>query len=231
MKKIKTYETHGLDFVYRWSTHVPVINTSLEILNPELVVELGIGHFSSPLFFKSNIKKILHIENDENWLSMVKEKHKDKIKNNSEFRHHNIGDIDLSTRLKDISQTQKKEIEKYYTELSIEIKSMTYKSALMFTDGFTCARRLSIDILTNDFQIVIYHDAEDRETYDYNNIKKDLYKTYDNYVLKTTRTYTGFFMKKGLIEQIKLHSIMDKHIHNYIKELNITREGFELIKI
>jgi hypothetical protein len=219
------------DFVYKWSSHVPVINTMLEILNPELIVELGIGYFSTPLFFESNAKKILHIENDKTWLSTVKEKYKNKIENKSEFRYHNMGNIDPAKELKYISQIQKKEIEKYYRELSIEIKAMNYKSVLMFIDGFTCCRRLSIDMLTNDSQIAIYHDANRPVLYDYCNIKKDLYKIYDNYILKTATTHTGFFIKKNLIEQTKLFNIMDKHIHNYVKEINITKEGFELIKI
>ena len=231
MTIIKTEASHGKDFVYRWSTHVPVVNTILEILNPELIVELGIGHFSSPLFFNSNAKKIIHIENDKNWLSIIKKEYLNKIDNRSEFRHHILNNINLSKHLNDLSQNERKEIENYYSNLSSEIKTMNFKTALMFTDGYTSTRRLSIDILTKDFQVVIYHDAEEPKTYDYYNIKKELYESYDNYILKTIRTHTGFFIKKNYVEQNTLKTIMNKNIHNYVKSINVNNEGFELIKI
>jgi hypothetical protein len=227
--KIKTQEKNGGNFTYRWSSHTPVIYTALELLKPELIVELGIGFFSSPIFFKSDTKKTIHVENTQQWIDLIKDKHKDIIdENKSEFLYQNIGDIKLQTKYAELNDEQKKSIDVYYKDLSIKVNQMNYNGKLMFTDGFTALRRPSIDILTNNFDMAIYHDAEDTETYDYNNISESLKEQNDHYLLKTATTYTGFFIKKDIYDKKQLNNIMNKSIDRYTKEISISKEGIVL---
>jgi hypothetical protein len=227
--KIKTQEKYGGTFTYRWSSHTPVIYTALELLKPELIVELGMGFFSSPIFFKSDAKKTIHVENTQEWIDLIKDKHKDIIdESKSEFLYQNVGKINLATKYFELSNEQKKEIDFYYNDLSSKISKMNYNGKLVFTDGFTALRRPSIDILTNDFDMAIYHDAEDTETYDYKNIEESLKEQNDHYLLKTATTYTGFFIKKDSYDKEQLNEIMNKSVERYAKEINISTDGIVL---
>lgn len=232
MVKVKTQKNSGKTFTYRWSSHKPVIYTALELIKPEFILELGMGHFSSPIFLNSSAKKTIHIDNIPEWIEMVKEKNLDIIDNNkSEFIHQDLNGITLAQRYYSLSQQQKDDINNYYKELSSKVKTMNYNGKLMFTDGFTALRRASIDILTNDFDMAIYHDAEDTETYDYQNISKKLSDKNDHYVLKTKTTWTGFFLKKDSYDKSKLKDIMNQSVERYIKEINETKDGIELINV
>ena len=227
--KIKTQEKYGGTFTYRWSSHTPVIYTALELIKPELVVELGMGFFSSPIFFKSDAKKTIHVENTQEWIDLIKDKHKDIIdESKSEFLYQNVGDVKLQTKYVELNDEQKKSIDVYYNDLSSKISKMNYNGKLMFTDGFTALRRPSIDILTNDFDMTIYHDAEDTENYDYNNIDESLKEQNDHYLLKTATTYTGFFIKKDSYDKEQLKQIMNKSVERYAREINISTDGIVL---
>jgi len=78
---------------------------------------------------------------------------------------------------------------------------------------------------TDNFDMAIYHDAEDTETYDYNNISESLKEQNDHYLLKTATTYTGFFIKKDIYDKKQLNDIMNKSIDRYTKEISISKEG------
>lgn len=230
--KIKTQEKYGGTFTYRWSSHKPVIYTALELLKPELFVELGMGFFSSPILFQSDVKKVLHIENTQEWINLIKDKHNDIIdENKSEFLCQKVDNLKLATKYEQLSNEQKESIKNYYKDLSSKVDKMNYKGKIMFTDGFTALRRLSIDILTNHFDMAIYHDAEDTETYNYQNIKKELTNQNDHYILKTKTTWTGFFIKKDIYDKNKLKEIMNTSVQKYIKEINVTSESIELIEV
>jgi len=227
--KIKTQEKYGGTFTYRWSSHTPVIYTALELLKPELIVELGMGFFSSPIFFKSDAKKTIHVENTQEWIDLIKDKHKDIIdESKSEFLYQNIGDVKLQTKYIELNDEQKKSIDVYYKDLLSKVNQLNYNSKLMFTDGFTALRRPSIDILTNDFDMTIYHDAEDTENYDYNNIDESLKEQNDHYLLKTATTYTGFFIKKDSYDKEQLKQIMNKSVERYAREINISTDDIVL---
>jgi hypothetical protein len=230
--KIKSIKKLGKKFHYKWSTHQPVIDAILEILNPDLIIELGTGRFSSPRLLKSNVLKTIHIDNDSNWINLIKKENANLITNKNEFRVHELSEASHnSILLNDITPKQLTEIQDYYIKLANEIELINPKSSMIFTDGFACCRQLSVNILTNKVDSMIFHDAEKPEIYGYNNLNKEINNTHDEYLLKTATSYTGFFIRKGIISFDKLSIILDNHIDAYIKELDISKKGFELIQI
>jgi hypothetical protein len=228
--KIKTEATHGKDFTYRWSTHVPVINTIIEILKPYLIVELGVGFFSTPLLLKSKAQKTIHIENQEYWLQHIQDIHKNLLNEKNEFLLHSLHkSVELVTPEKELNEEIKQNIIQYYLNLSDKIKNMNYKKSMLVIDNYTCTRKISLDILTNCFNVVVYHDAED-EIYNYKNLDKSLFENYDNYILETPRTDTGIFIKKNTIKEEELKKVLNTYINNYTNDLSISKEGFNLTK-
>lgn len=231
--KIKTPgKRGGVKFIFKWGSHQPVVNAMVELISPELIVELGVGRYSTPMFLKFNAKKILHIDNDPGWLDLIKQENADIITEKSEFRLHDLSTVNidkLSILITELDQDQKNFIDQYYKELNKEIKKMNYKSSLIFTDGFASCRKASVDILTKDTDTLIFHDAEEPATYGYDNLDKEIYKTHDEYLLKTSTSWTGFFIRKGIIDFENLNLLLDKHIDNFVNDLGIEKKGFELI--
>jgi hypothetical protein len=232
--KIKSAKKLGISFHYKWSTHQPVNNAMLEVLKPELVIEIGTGRYSSPGLITSSALKTIHIDNDPGWIDLVRKENAHIITDKNEFRIHDIiplGIASLRVLPSELTPMQKDSIDNYHNELAAEIKAMNYKSTMIFTDGFASCRKSSVDILTSGVDVLIFHDAEKPAVYGYNNLNKDLYNTHNEYLLKTALSWTGFFIRKGIITFEDLSMIIDKHVDIYVKDLNISRAGFELVQM
>ena len=231
--KIKSAKKFGKQFHYKWSTHQPVISTMMEILKPELIIELGTGRYSSPgLISSTSALKTIHIDNDAEWIRLIQEENSHLITEKNEFRVHDVlslGITSLKTLPSMLTLEQKTFIDQYHNNLAEEIKKMNFKSSMIFTDGFAACRKSSVDLLTGVSDSLIFHDAEKPQAYGYDNLNKDLYNTHDEYLLKTATSYTGFFVRKGIISFEDLNTIMNKHINVYIKNLDISKDKFELI--
>jgi hypothetical protein len=130
--KIKTPgKRGGVKFIFKWGSHQPVVNAMVELISPELIVELGVGRYSTPMFLKFNAKKILHIDNDPGWLDLIKQENADIITEKSEFRLHDLSTVNidkLSILITELDQDQKNFIDQYYKELNKEIKKINYKN-------------------------------------------------------------------------------------------------------
>jgi hypothetical protein len=232
--KIKSAKKTDVVFHYKWSTHQPVINAMLEILTPELVIEIGTGRYSSPGLITSSALKTIHIDNDPGWIALVKKENSHLITKKNEFRIHNLsllGISNLKLLPSELTLTQKESIDEYHTALANEIKTMNYKPTMVFTDGFAACRKSSVDLLTSGVDTLIFHDAEKPIAYGYNNFNKDLYNTHDEYLLKTATSWTGFFVRKGIITFENLSTIIDKYVNTYVKSLGISKDGFELLQM
>ena len=231
--RIKSAKKFGKNFHYRWSTHQPVVRAMVELINPELILELGVGRYSTPLFVRFPAQKIIHVESEQGWLNLVKEENLGAITSKSEWRHHDIAPLGIeSIKIlpSQLNESQKTAIDNYYTSLANEIKIMPYKSSLIFTDGFASCRKSTVDCLTGVTDVMIFHDAEKPEEYGYDKLEPKLYETHDEYLLKTATSWTGFMIKKDIATESEIKSIIDKYVDIYIAELGIDRKGFELVK-
>jgi len=214
--------------IFKWSSHQPLINAGIKILNPELIVELGIGYYSTPLLNSSNAGKIIHIENEKEWLEIVQKE--DIFSQKNDFRHHFLGEqINKSTSQSVISEDQKESIVEYYKSLKNEILNLNYTKRMLFVDHFTCARALSINTLYSVFDIIIYHDAEYPEIYNYV-FDSDIKKSHDHYVFCPESSHTGIFLRHNLSSYDTIVTILKEEFEKYALGLNIKNTKFDLIK-
>ena len=231
--RIKSAKKFGKNFHYRWSTHQPVVRAMVELINPEIILELGVGRYSTPLFVKFPAQKIIHVESEQGWLDLVKKENADGITSKSEFRHHDIAPLGIeSIKIlpSQLNESQKSAIDNYYQSLATEIEIMPYKSSLIFTDGFASCRKSTVDCLTGVTDVMIFHDAEKPEEYGYDKLEPKLYETHDEYLLKTATSWTGFMIKKDIATEERINEVINKYVDIYIAELGIDRKGFELVK-
>ncbi len=220
-----------LDKDYSWSTHQPLLQTILEIFKPELIMELGVGKYSTPVFTKYNFKELICVECDNNWLQSVKDTI--VLKENINFIYHDLGkDITLGTFPHQLTEKQRFDITQYYQELSKEIFKKSTQPKFLFVDNHTCCRTIAINTLYKNFDIIAYHDCEPAgiKWYEYY-FEKDLEKDYDHYVLKSPISWTGCFINKGLnATESKLKHVSISNINEYCKKVGLTNDRMILAK-
>lgn len=214
---------------YEWSTHVPLLKTVVAALNPKLIVELGTGLYSSPVFLNSQAEKLFFIDNDKEWLNHVKEN------NNFDARcsliFHDLGsDIKLRTFLRELAPEQKNKIIDYYKDLSVTIGNEPMEPKMLFVDHFTCARTLSINTLFDKFDIIGFHDCQPRgiSWYEYY-FNEELHKNYNLFFLTSPTSWTGCFIKKSFDIESTLKTNIIPFVEAYCKEYNLDSSTMNLI--
>ena len=215
---------------FKWSSHNPVIKSVLTVIEPKFIMELGVGNFSTPLLLDSSAEKILHIENDQPWLDHVQTQF--NIDSRSEFRYHalgaNVGKAIAWSRIPEDSQDTYRE---YYQDLSDEISKIDLAPKMLFVDHFTCVRTLAVNCLADEFDVIIYHDAETPEIYEYQNIRSDLSDIFDRYMLQTISSWTGCVVRKGTVDAEVLKQAVLSECQTFGQKFNRSIEEFAWVQI
>ena len=140
---------------WSWKTHQPLIRTILKNYDPDFVLELGLGIFSTPLFLHNPKINYLGIDNDKEWLAEIMQQHPA-----NRFFYHEIEGVELGTKVHQLNDAQKSSIQSYYSLLREEIQKSRATINLLFVDNHTCARTYAINGLFDLFDIVMLHDTE-----------------------------------------------------------------------
>lgn len=215
-----------IDNDYSWSTHAPLLNALLQIFNPNLITELGLGIHSTPLFLQSSAHKLIFVENDQSWFDHMTAEF--SFDDRCETILHDLGaEIQLGTKLRELTDVQKKSIVDFYQQLSKKIKDTDRR--FLFVDNFACARNLAINTLYDHFDVIVYHDCQPKgiKWYEYN-FSKDLYDRYDQYILVCNSAWTGCFVKKNLFDKDLLKKTLQPFIEDFCKKNNVNVESMYL---
>jgi hypothetical protein len=220
-----------IDNNYGWSTHKPLLKSLLDIHRPTLILELGIGLHSTKLFTEYNPHFLISIENDHEWLS--------EYCNNNEIRSNHLtllhklnNGLSKKSFLRDLTDIQKKEIEEYYDtvyKLADGLSNWGYYNKLLFVDNFTCCRNIAINTLFSKFNIIVYHDSEAPDWYEYDFCDR-LMSIYSKYSLITKSASTSCFIRKNIDKEADLTINIQDHIDQYCIENNLDRNSIYLIK-
>lgn len=209
--------------VFKWSSHKPVLLAALDLFKPRLILELGVGNFSTPVLIDSPADRTIHVENDGSWLAMVQEQHGDHT--GSEFMHHSLPFyVTKSTRAQDVDPATLQSAQEFYQDLK---QQMTTPSCLIFVDHFTCLRTLAINTLFSAADCLIYHDAETPEVYDYQRIDQSS-PDFDRFVLKTPSSWTGFWVRRSVISSDLMRRAVMDHAENFGRGFGLQRTHFEI---
>lgn len=213
---------------FKWSSHTPAIRTALQLVPPQLVVELGVGNYSTPLFLQSSAQRIVHIENNKQWLDDIQAQYHQPGRN--EFRWHSLPDKVKNSTLAPSLPTQLiEQCQQYYQNLKQEVADHKTGPKLLFVDHYASLRTLAINVLTHQFDIVIYHDAEVPEVYEYQHIDTALSETFQHWTLKTASSWTGFMIRKNLIDAEILHQTMMDQCELFGRDFNRPRQEFSFV--
>lgn len=146
--------TTGLNGEWKWASHTPLVKGVLDLYKPRLVLELGCGLYSTPLFQRKGIA-YKGIDNDLKWISQVYDELGIRIE------HHDLGGIDSARKWTQLTASQRGNIGAYYQNLlTSDFLHTSVRPKLLFVDGFACTRKIAIEVLKPCFDIIIYHDSQ-----------------------------------------------------------------------
>lgn len=201
---------------YEHSTHQPLINWVLSSFLPALVVEVGIGDFSSPIFWKYNIPTLIHIENDQAWIDRMK-----AINPEAHFILHEISPRvnDQSIKWSALTKEEQSNIVTFYNAFNF---TQYETPRLLFVDGYACCRMRAIMTWKSDFDFIIYHDAEEVGSLA-NDYGFELgFSEFRHFVLKSPRTWTGILIRKNIpIQWINLWTWVERYEKEHNIKMNI----------
>jgi len=206
---------------YAWSTHSPMNKALIELFKPKLIVEMGTGLHSTPLFLESTAEKLFFIENDMQWIEHIKSNF--NFDDRCEIIYQHLGEgIINSTKNRELSSAQRTDIANYYKTFATKINSIDTQLKFLFVDHFASARTSAINNMFDSFDVIVYHDCEPKgiKWYEYRFLES-VYQQYDNFILTCPAAWTGCFIKKSLNAETNLRNIIKPHINEYCKSIEI----------
>lgn len=211
-----------------WKTHQPLIHLMMGSFEPKLVVELGMGFNSTPVFLSYNPERYIGVENDFAWIDYMTSKYSFK----SEYKviHHDLKDPSIVCYTQKVNLPERLQDTLYYKSLADQFIKEAGKPRLLFVDQFTCLRSISIKTLYKDFDIIIYHDCQQEgiDMYDYH-FQDIIDSGFEFYILKSPISWTGCLIRPELgYTQTELKGNIHRYIH--IFELTNKVEGLYLEK-
>ena len=202
---------------YEWATHQPLIKTVLNLYSPQFVLELGPGVYSTSLFLENGVR-LMCIENDPEWIDFLSDKFDLKV------IHHDLGDM-IEVHEKDLTQKQRKEITSFYNKLLIP----DIKPNLLFVDQSCSSRVISINILKDKFDFIIYHD-HDKDGFRVNSYDKIDFEGFNSYILETDRTGACMMIRNNLDKGFaKSCEVIGKYIESF-KTIYKDCENIQLVE-
>ena len=189
-------------------THAPLIRAVMDVYKPQFVLESGIGEYSTPIFIEYGVK-YLGIDTSLTWVQDFINKYDLNI------FYHDIGEIACRLNYKKITEEQRADIQEYYEGLLFP----DIHPDLLFVDQDACCRLISINVLSPKFDIILYHDHDDKGFED-NSYELINDYGFNRYALTTPMTGAGVMIRQGLD---KGFSVLNDTIQIYIKQF---REAF-----
>jgi hypothetical protein len=191
---------------WEWASHQPMIRTIMELLNPQFILELGIGLYSTGLLNEKQAR----YQGEEQNLEWYNKFHQYNI------QYYDMGEgICIGSFARDLSEDQRQEIRAHYEALPVP----DIHPNLLFVDNYTCTRAIAIKALYDKFDCIIYHDCQPEGIpwYEYY-FDEGLNQKFEHYYLRSSNAWTGCFIKNGLLTEERMHESCKVHIGTFIKE-------------
>lgn len=168
-------------------THLPVLQSIIEIFRPRLAMELGAGLYSTPLLV-DNFEWLVSVENDQFWYKKICRRYANK--RNIEIIYHPI-EKHIHSSLSSLDINEVEIHRSFYQSLS----DANPKSELLFVDQASCLRTISLMEMYRRFKFIVWHDA-DCDKYEYQRFYDLDLSDYNRYWFRLNKYATGFMIRK-----------------------------------
>lgn len=172
-----------------WGSHVPTNQALIDYLGVTGVLEIGAGLNSTPMFAR-HVEHCVSIETDKEWVDRMRAEIGPV--RSLDLVHYDLQDQTIQRATRRVSQ----EVEDRFVGFC---KSKTLPEMnMLFVDGISSLRYASVMQLTRFFDVVTFHDYQDKG-------KKNHYRggipeieNYDLYVDQTFEAHTGILIASDL---------------------------------
>jgi len=196
-----------------FSSFVPLLKSILDIFDFDLAVELGPGKYSTPLLM--NVNKSIHVENDIVWYELLKNNY--NFDNDSLLIHHKTKSLD--------------DYINYYKKAVFEKIFDNYNLKLLMVDHYRYARKEAINILGNEFDVILYHDSEFKKN-NYDKINSQVTDNFKKYELRFSKLpHSGLLVNKKLHMKKDIHSVVKNKCKEYLSKNKIIDKEVNLYEI
>jgi hypothetical protein len=145
------------DFIY--GSHMPVLKAAVNFFSPDFCLELGGGKFSTP-FLNEHIAQLVTVENDPDWYDQL-ERGLPERQGFHCILHPAGSEVRPLTLYHEVSPKRRAQHRRFYRFLKEYVRSQAGTSLkLLFVDQFVGLRTVSLQMLAEDFDLVIFHDTE-----------------------------------------------------------------------
>jgi hypothetical protein len=196
----------NLEFEY--GTHLPVLKSIVEVFQPRGVLELGAGKFSTPLFYHQ-VEKVVTVETDHKWIQEVARMLPPR--DHFSLLHHCVPHLTSKTRFGAIPQHTKDRCVKHYQEIIKHNPALDF----LFIDHISGLRAFTLFALYDQFDFVVYHDAEDKG-YGYEEFPRFDNGDFLHHVLRAYIPHTGFLIRKKYSRRLgEFKRVLNKNALEY----------------
>jgi len=210
----------------RWGSHVPVTLAIIKTFPITGALELGAGTHSTKVLF-DNLKYVTSIENDLSWINKLR---KNLIEDETHQIVHQLlpENIRLDTPSEHIETSVLEEASEFYKQY------LAYELDYLFVDCFSGFRLQALTTLYQNFNVITYHDANERYDKHYGYSKFFPSDDYVHFIDETFEAHTGLlisnyfrylipeFKENLAIEAKKFAELYDTTCRFDIKELDST---------
>lgn len=202
-----------------WSSHIPLLQSTLDTFPITGALELGSGFHSTPVLF-NRLNAVVAIENKQQWVDTLRQ-------TIVEDDNHKIVCYPLDHNVKlyreEIGEERLTKMTQFYRE------NMKHKPNLLFVDHYRGYRLQAMLDLYEEMDVVIYHDAQPKVDFRYGYSKFKPNNSYFQFVDRTLQTHTGILIAKkfeNLIPKFKerLLAHYPPHVAKYNVEVVVNLE-------
>lgn len=193
----------------RWSSHVPINKSILQTYDITGVLELGIGYYSTPMFFE-HAKKVIAVETDLEWIEKI-EKDLKTDENHQIIWHELPRGVVRQTRRRQVNEQTLLDARNFMLSLCTDDLNF------LFIDCISSLRWEALTYLHEKFDVITFHDYQVPGIHNhYNDGDLRISNEYEMFIDKTYMSHTGILLHKKLLNKLdELKSIHEKEVENF----------------
>jgi hypothetical protein len=194
---MKDYLNIKIETIWYWKTHQPLIHLMMNLFKPNLVLELGMGENSTPVFLSYNPEYFICVENDTRWIDYILSKY--SFRSEDQIILHDLNNPSIIVSTTKITDEEVKQSQIYYCNFKDHYLRDRKERQLLFVDNFACLRMIAINAFWKEFDVILYHDCEPEGMIMYSyNFDEILSNGFEQYILKAPTAWTGCLLRSSL---------------------------------
>ncbi len=212
----------------KYSSHIPLLLSVMEVFSHNQIVELGSGFFSTPIFYHNYVDKFVTVEDDKDWYDKIVRYYEPKEGFEAIYSGLLFWDEKpYKPTFSEITAKQQRLLIRFYESVKEH-----FPTDIMFVDQIKYGRSVSIDILGKYTNVLIYHDAQHKHRFYRDSVDKMVESGgYKHFSYKIERNTTNMVIKDSIDFDSKFfESKIEEYEMRYYKALGDRFDDLKYVK-